>query len=152
MQAVYGVVPSDLISQGPALVEFPAFLGRTVGGAIPIDCKVGVVKLADAGLINSKLWAWNPVDRGYVVSVNPIPFSVLKNHLRRMRQLQDELGCNRVWPWFDPRYLKIALNTLEGSDLANLFGPIQSFGFAVGEQVELYVMQGGQLQIKQVPA
>lgn len=152
MQSVYGVAPSEFIFQGPALVEFPAFLGRTVGGSIPLDCKVGVLRLADAGLINNTLWAWKPLDRGYVISVNPIPFSVVKNHLRRMRQLQDEVGCNRIWPWFDPRYLKIALNTLQGDDLLNLFGPVQSFGFAVNDHIELYAIQGGQLQIKQVPA
>jgi hypothetical protein len=152
MQSVYGVVPSELISQGPILVEFPAFLGRTVGACLPIDCNVGVLQLDPASLISNKWWAWKPVERGYVISVNPVPFSVLKNHLRCLRQFQDEVGCNRVWPWFDPRYLKLALNTLESSDLSKLFGPIQSFGFAVGEQIEQYVMQGGQLQIRQVPA
>lgn len=157
MLSVYGVAPCELISQGTALVQFPAFLGRTVGGAVPVDCQVGVLELPQAALASCRHWAWKQVDRGYLVSAEDCPFSVLKNHLRKIRQLQDELGRNCIWPWFDPRYLKIALSTLEGSDLEKLFGPIQMFSFASGQNsleqtIECYQLQAGRLQIKQVPA
>ena len=157
MLSVFGVAPSELISQGPALVQLPAFLGRTVGGALPVDCQVGVLELPQTALTSCTHWAWKPADRGYVVSAADCPFSVLKNHLRQMRQLQDELGSNRIWPWFDPRYLKIALSTLDGTDLEKLFGPIQMFSFAcepksLKQTIECYQLQAGRLQIKQVPA
>lgn len=152
MLSVYGVARSELISQGTVLAEFPPFLGRSVGGVIPVDCKVGVVGLAAAAASSASLWAWKPADQGYVLVVEEGPFSLLKNHLRRMRHMQDDLGRNRVWPWFDPRYLKLALGTLQGPDLANLFGPVKSFCFSTPEGLEIYQLQSCKLRIKQVPS
>ncbi|WP_334118775.1 hypothetical protein [Limnobacter sp.] len=150
MLSVYGVARSELISQGNVLAEFPPFLGRPVGGTIPVDCKVGVVGLAVAAASSASMWAWKPADQGYVLVMEEGPFSLLKNHLRRMRHMQDDLGRNRVWPWFDPRYLKLALGTLQGQDLVGLFGPVKSFCFSAHEGLDIYQLQSGKLHIKQV--
>lgn len=152
MVTVYGVAPSELISSGKRLVEFPPFTGRAVGGVVPVDCKVGVVELAPSALASTSDWGWKPADRGYLISVINVPFSVLKNHLRQIRHLEDEQGRRQLWPWFDPRYLKLALSALEGGDLANIFGPVQAYGFAVENAVEWYQLQAGELTIKQVSA
>lgn len=162
MLNVYGIAPSELITSAKFLALFPSFSGRTVGGAIPVDCEVKLVELANAALGSTADWPWTPAHRGYLVVLDQTPFSVLKNHLRTIRHFQDEMGQNRVWPWFDPRYLKLALNTLEGADLSSLFGPVQVYGFA-GEPthnssndpekfIELYQMHGHQLHIKRVLA
>lgn len=150
MLSVYGVARSELISNGKALAEFPPFLGRPVGDTIPVDCHVSVLELTGSAAKSTSLWAWKPIDQGYVVVVEEGPFSLLKNHLRCMRHMQDDLGRNRVWPWFDPRYLKLALGALQGEDLANLFGPVKSFCFATPEGLDSYQLQSGKLLIKQV--
>lgn len=150
MLSVYGVARSELISQGNVLVEFPPFLGRPVGGTIPVDCKVGVVELTGQAASSASQWAWKPADQGYVMVVEQCPFSLLKNHLRGMRHMQDDMGRNRVWPWFDPRYLKLALGTLQGQDIANLFGPVKSFCFSAPEGLEIYQLQSGKVHIRQV--
>ena len=150
MLSVYGVVRSDLVSQGKVLVEFPSFSGRPVGGIIPVDCNVSVVELTEAALRSTSFWAWKPAEQGYVVVVDQGPFSVLKNHLRSMRHMPDESGLNRVWPWFDPRYLKLALGALQGDDLFKLFGPVKAFCFVGQTGLESYQLQSGKLLVKQV--
>lgn len=150
MLSVYGVAPSEIVSAGPVLVEFPPLSGRTVGGVIPMDCPVSVLKLADSALGSTASWPWKPVGRGYVLTTRDVQSSLLKNHLRQIRYIQDASGCNRIWPWFDPRYLKLALNTLEGQELAKLFGPVESFGFASESGVEILQLRSGLVHVAQV--
>lgn len=162
MLNVYGVAPSDLITSATALAVFPAFSGRTLGGAIPVDCEVKLLGLSRSAVGSSAAWPWAPAHRGYVVVTGQTPHSVLKNHIRAIRHFQDELGQNRLWPWFDPRHIKLALNTLEGADLHVLFGPIQAFGFAANLDnnsptepenfIEFYRLQAHRLQVTQVAA
>jgi hypothetical protein len=152
MLSLYGIAPAEIVSTGSLAVEFPPLSGRSVGGAIPVDCKVSVLNLAHPALGNSTLWPWKPADRGYLIASRSVQFSLLKNHLRQIRHLQDATGCNRIWPWFDPRYLKLALKTLEGQQLEKLFGPIESFAFASGSNVELMQLKAGALHISQVPS
>lgn len=150
MLSVYGVAPSEIVLTGSVVVEFPPLSGRSVGGAIPVDCKVSVLNLANSALGNSIQWPWKPADRGYAIACRNVPFSLLKNHLRQIRHLQDASGCNRIWPWFDPRYLKLALQTLKGPQLEKLFGPIESFAFATASSVELMQLRAGVLHVSQV--
>lgn len=150
MLSVYGVAPSEIVSSGSVLVSFPPLTGQAVGGTIPIDCNVSVLTLAAPALRAFSFWPWKPADRGYVIVTRDVQASVLKNHLRQLRHLQDSSGCNRIWPWFDPRYLKLALSTLKGHELAKLFGPVESFGFATGSGVELIQLRAGSIHISQV--
>ena len=148
MLSVYGVAPSELVFQGPPEAEFPAFHGRPVGGAVLVDCKVSIVKLSNHALGDMQSWVWKPAAQGYALALDNQPVAALKNHLRSMRTLQDEAGQNRLWPWFDPRYLKLVLRGLEGEDLVRLFGPVQQFAFASQNGVELFSQHNGCLQIK----
>jgi hypothetical protein len=150
MLSVYGIAPSEIVVTGSVVVEFPPLSGRSVGGVIPVDCKVSVLNLANSALDSSAHWPWKPADRGYVIASRNVPFSLLKNHLRQIRHLQDASGANQIWPWFDPRYLKLALQTLKGPQLEKLFGPIESFAFATGPTVELIQLRAGALHSTQV--
>lgn len=150
MQLVYGVAQSTLVSKGMPLVEFPPFLGRSVGGVLPVDCKVSVLALVDDAVHSTDFWSWAPAEHGFVIVVDAGPFSVLKNHLRGIRQMPDELGRNRIWPWFDPRYLQLALTSLEGQDLSALFGPVRAFCFASSQgAVQRYQLEAGRLAVKE---
>lgn len=148
MLSVYGVAPSERLFQGTPDAEFPAFHGRSVGGAVLVDCKVSIVKLGNQALGDTQFWVWKPAAQGYALAIDNQPVTALKNHLRGMRTLLDDAGQNRLWPWFDPRYLKLVLRGTEGDDLVRLFGPIQLFAFAWEDGVELYSQQEGCLQIK----
>ena len=148
MLSVYGVAPSELLFQGIPDAEFPAFHGRPLGGAVVVDCKVSLVKLGSHALGDLQSWIWKPAAQGFALALENQPIAVLKNHLRRMRTLQDEAGQNRLWPWFDPRYLKLVLRGLEGDDLVRLFGPIQSFAFASEDGVQLFSQHDGCLKVK----
>lgn len=156
MLSVYGVAPRDLISSGKVLAEFPSFSGQIVGGVIPLDCAVSLLELSSFAATSTTHWPWKPIDRGYIVVLNAQPVSALKNQLRTIRFLQDELGQNRVWPWFDPRYLKLALSSLEGPELDFMFGPVEAFGFSANDHadninaVELYQVNPDGLLVKQV--
>lgn len=150
MLNVYGVAPSEIVSAGSVLVQFPPLSGRTVGGVIPVDCQVSVLNLSDPALGSTAFWPWKPADRGYLITTRNVQSSVFKNHLRQIRQIQDTSGCNRIWPWFDPRYLKLALITLEGQELRKLFGPVDSFGFAHESGVEIIQLRSGLLHVSQV--
>ncbi|MCE2744656.1 MAG: hypothetical protein LW710_01960 [Burkholderiales bacterium] len=150
MLFVYGIAPSEIVLTGSVVVEFPPLSGRPVGGVIPVDCKVSVLTLATSALGDSTLWPWKPADRGYVITCRNAPFSLLKNHLRQIRHLQDASGCNQIWPWFDPRYLKLALKALKGHQLEKLFGPIESFAFATASGLELMQLRAGALHVSQV--
>jgi hypothetical protein len=158
MLSVFGVAPSDLISSGKVVAEFPSFSGQTVGGVVPVDYPTVVLELSSSAGKSSEHWPWRPTNRGYVVLLNEQPGSALKNQLRKIRYLQDEFGQNRVWPWFDPRYLKLALNSLEGSELSFMFGPIQAFGFVANDNadnihaIELYQLGLDGLLVKKVAA
>lgn len=150
MLSVYGVAPSEIVSAGSVLVEFPPLSGRTVGGVIPVDCQVSVVPVVDSALNSVTFWPWKPADRGYVIATRNVKFSLVKNHLRQIRHIRDASGCDRIWPWFDPRYLKLALNTLEGHELAKLFGPLESYGFANESSVEVFQLRSGLVHVSQV--
>ena len=150
MLSIFGVAPSDIVSAGSVLAQFPPLSGRAVGGAIPVDCQVSVVKLAAPALNSTNYWPWKPADRGYVVAARNFQSSVVKNHLRQIRHIQDVNGSNHIWPWFDPRYLKLALITLEGQELSKLFGPVESFGFAHESGVEIIQLRSGLLHVSQV--
>lgn len=150
MLTVYGVAPSEIVSGGSTLMQVPPLSGRAVGGVIPVDCQVSVLKLADSALGSTAFWPWKPIERGYVISSRNVQSSLLKNHLRQIRHLQDSSGCNRIWPWFDPRYLKLALSTLAGQELVKLFGPVESFGFADESGVEMFQLRSGLVYVTQV--
>lgn len=151
MLSVYGVAPSERLFQGTPDAEFPAFHGHSVGGALLVDCKVSIVKLNPQALGDTRFWLWKPAAHGYALALEKKPIAMLKNHLRGLRTLQDESGQNRLWPWFDPRYLKLMLRGLEGEDLVRLFGPVQLFAFASEKGVELFSQHNGCLQIKAAP-
>lgn len=148
MLSVYGVAPSERLFQGSPDAEFPAFHGRPVGGPVLVDCKVSIVKLGSGALSDQQWWVWKPATQGYALALENQPLSTLKNHLRGLRTLKDDMGRDRLWPWFDPRYLKLVLHGLEGDDLVSLFGPIRLFAFASENGVELYSQQAGSLQVK----
>jgi len=150
MLSVFGVAPSEVVSAGSVLVEFPPLSGQAVGGVIPLDCQVSVLKLADSALNSTMLWPWKPAERGYVIAARNVQSSVIKNHLRQIRHIQDSTGCNRIWPWFDPRYLKLALNCLEGRALQNLFGPLELYGFADDSGVEILQLRSGRIHVSTV--
>lgn len=150
MLSVYGVAPSEVVSAGSVLVQFPPLSGRTVGGVIPVDCQVSVLNLSNSALGTTADWPWKPVERGYVVTTRDVQSSLLKNHLRQIRHVQDASGSTRIWPWFDPHYLRIALKTLQGQELAQLFGPIESFGFACESGVEIFQLRSGSVHVYQV--
>ncbi|MCZ8016041.1 MAG: hypothetical protein O9274_10120 [Limnobacter sp.] len=150
MLSVYGVAPSEQLFKGTSEAEFPAFHGRPVGGPVLVDCKVSIVKLGSHALGDQQSWVWKPVTQGYAVALEDQPLSSLKNHLRGLRTLKDESGQNRLWPWFDPRYLKLVLRGLDGDDLVRLFGPVTLFAFALENGVELFSQQDGSLQVKVV--
>lgn len=156
MLNVFGVAPCDLISSAKAVASFPPFSGKTVGNPIPVDCQINLLELSPSAAQSLAFWPWAPVNRGYIVLLEQQPVSVLKNHLRKIRQLQDEHGQNRVWPWFDQRYMKLALSELEGTELAQMFGPIRAFGFVADNQassvqsIEHYQFNEGRLLVKQI--
>lgn len=150
MLSVFGVAPSDIVSAGSVLAQFPPLSGRAVGGAIPVDCQVSVLKLAAPALNSTNYWPWKPADRGYVVAARNFQSSVVKNHLRQIRHIQDVNGSNHVWPWFDPRYLKLVLNGLEGPALAKIFGPLELFGFADDLGVKIFQLRSGLIHVSMV--
>ena len=158
MLSVYGVAPRDLISSGKVLADFPSFSGQVIGGVIPLDCPVSVLELSSFAAKSSLHWPWKPIGRGYIVVLDAQPVCALKNQLRKIRCVQDERGQNRVWPWFDPRYLKLALSSLDRPELDFLFGPVKAFGFSVGDDanntnaVELYQINPDGVLVKQVSA
>lgn len=136
MLTVYGVVRSDLLLGTQELVRIPASVASGAGGHVVADADVSVVVLADSALADSSVWPWRQKSQGYVVA-SSAPVSVLKNHLRAMRRLQDDDGRLRAWPWFDPRYVRLALAALEGQTLKALFGPIACFGLLHEGALEL---------------
>lgn len=152
MLKVYGVVPMALLGSTKVVAEFPAFSGRPAGGPVPADCAVGLVDLPCSAGTSTHSWTWMPAASGYVVLTNGLPCTELKNHLRNIRQLTDEQGCKRPWPWFDPRYLKRALTLLQEPDLYALFGPVQGYAFAAPSGLEIYSLQAGQLSIRPIAA
>lgn len=151
MLSVYGVAPSERLFQGTPDAEFPAFHGRSVGGAVLVDCKVSIVQLAHQALGDTRFWVWQPATQGYALALENQPVAMLKNHLRGLRTLQDDVGQNRLWPWFDPRYLKLLLRGLEGEELVRLFGPVQLFAFASENGVELFSQHNGCLKVRAAP-
>jgi hypothetical protein len=141
MLKVYGVVRADLLLGATELVRIPASVAHRAGGQIVVDADVSVVVLADHDLVNSDTWPWREKSQGYVLA-SSAPVSLLKNHLRGIRRLQDEEGRLRAWPWFDPRYLRLALSALEGPALKALFGPIACFGLLHEGELELIEPDG----------
>ncbi len=136
MLTVYGVVRSELLLGDKELVRIPASVAHGAGGPITADSDVSVVVLADDALTNTDGWPWRQKSQGYVLA-SSVQMSVLKNHLRGMRRLQDEEGRLRAWPWFDPRYLRLALAALEGQALKAVFGPVACFGLLHEGEFEL---------------
>jgi hypothetical protein len=148
MLSVYGVAPSERLFQGKPEAEFPPFHGHPLGGAVLVDCAVSLMKLSNQALVDWQYWPWKPALQGYALALENQPVSALKNHLRGLRYLLDETGQSRLWPWFDPRYMQLALRSLEGDDLARLFGPVQQFAFASDTGIELFSQHEGCLKVK----
>lgn len=51
----------------------------------------------------------------------------LRRHLRRLLQVQTENHRRLFFRYYDPRVLRVFLPTCDGSQLAQIFGPIQRF-------------------------
>ena len=51
----------------------------------------------------------------------------LRKHLRTLLRVKDERGNRLVFRYYDPRVLRVYLPTCTASELATVFGPVQSF-------------------------
>ena len=149
MLTVYGVVRSDLLLGVKELVRIPASVASGAGGHVVADADVSVVVLADNALADSSVWPWRQKSQGYVVA-SSAHGPTLKSHLRGLRRLQDDDGRWRAWPWFDPRYLRLALCALEGQALKALCGPVACFGLLHEGVLELIELDGQLARFKSV--
>lgn len=53
--------------------------------------------------------------------------SNLRHHLRKFLKVQDEDGRRLLFRYYDPRVLRVYLPTCTAAELAQLFGPVQSY-------------------------
>lgn len=65
----------------------------------------------------------------------------LRHHLRGFLRVQDASGRTLVFRYYDPRVLRLYLPTCEKSELATVFGPIDSF-LVEGERGESLIEFG----------
>ena len=95
--------------------------------------------------------AWCVPGCVYWVACDSACLTDLKNHLRNLGVCADESGNRKVWPWFNPDYLRLVLNHLEPHRLPALFGPIQWFGFPASYGMEQLACRQGKLWANFLP-
>ncbi len=66
----------------------------------------------------------------------------LRKHLRRFLLVRGPDGKQLYFRWYDPRVLRIYLPTCDDGDVAQLFGPVDSFGVESDDARELLLFHG----------
>ena len=63
----------------------------------------------------------------YIFAESSAPFVQLRNHVRSLYRVMDDMGKQLFFRYFDPRVLRVFFLTCDPQQLCNIFGPVQRY-------------------------